>query len=505
MQMSCQKLALAGRLVGSDINFEFARTLILATATNLTHTANLHALTSAQLVEGYRKKEISPVDAASAAFAQIALWEPKVNAMYLVQRDQAMTQAKASEARWLAGAPISSLDGVPITLKENLYTKGDPAPIGTGAMSLAPKEADSPVAARVREAGMVMLGKTTMPDFGMLSAGQSSVHGITRSAWRRDRNTSGSSSGAAAAVVAGYGPMHVGTDIGGSVRLPATHGGFFALKPSAGRVPVSPPFMGRVAGPMTRTVDDSARLLNIITGPDNRDYMNIPYEAFDYSKAITSVSPDLLKGLRIGYLANMNVGLDVNPEVAAAVAQAASVFAAAGAKIEPMNSFLTADMLEGMCRFFEVRSFADVSVMPAEQRAKILPFVLEWCTYRAGSFTGVQVMQAYNQVLAMREATVNAVAQYDFVLSPVSPIPAYEAELPSPNNDPHNALPHIAFTVAYNMSENPASSTNWSYTADGMPIGVQIVGQRFDDVGVMKMSRVVELLRPQQREWPQPW
>ena len=465
----------------------------------------LHALTSTELLKGYSDRSISPVEVAKAVFDHIDLWEPKVNAMYLVQREQALTQAKASEARWLAGKPISSLDGVPITLKENLYTKGDPAPIGCSATPLTPKEVDSPIAARVREAGMVMLGKTTMPDFGMLSSGLSSVHGITRSAWRRDRNTSGSSSGAAAAVVAGYGPLHVGTDIGGSVRLPATHGGFFALKPSAGRVPVNPPFMGRVAGPMTRTVDDSARLLNIITKPDDRDYMNLPFEAIDYSRALEPITPLFLKGMRIGYLANMGVGLSVDPEVAEAVANAAKAFAAAGAHVEPMSSFLTADMLEGMCRFFEVRSFADVSAMPAEQRAKILPFVHEWCTHRASSFTGVQVMQAYNQVLAMREAAVKAVAQYDFVLSPVSPIPAFDAELPSPNNDPHDALPHVAFTVAYNMSENPASSVNWSYTADGMPIGVQIVGQRFDDVGVMKVSRVVELLRPQQNEWPQPW
>ena len=468
-------------------------------------TTKLHALTSTELLKGYSDRSISPVEVAKAVFDHIDLWEPKVNAMYLVQREQALTQAKASEARWLAGKPISSLDGVPITLKENLYTKGDPAPIGCSATPLTPKEVDSPIAARVREAGMVMLGKTTMPDFGMLSSGLSSVHGITRSAWRRDRNTSGSSSGAAAAVVAGYGPLHVGTDIGGSVRLPATHGGFFALKPSAGRVPVNPPFMGRVAGPMTRTVDDSARLLNIITKPDDRDYMNLPFEAIDYSRALEPITPLFLKGMRIGYLANMGVGLSVDPEVAEAVANAAKAFAAAGAHVEPMSSFLTADMLEGMCRFFEERSFADVSAMPAEQRAKILPFVHEWCTHRASSFTGVQVMQAYNQVLAMREAAVKAVAQYDFVLSPVSPIPAFDAELPSPNNDPHDALPHVAFTVAYNMSENPASSVNWSYTADGMPIGVQIVGQRFDDVGVMKVSRVVELLRPQQNEWPQPW
>ena len=146
--------------------------------------------------------------------------------------------AKASEARWRAKQPLSPLDGVPVTIKENIYTKGDPAPIGTKANDdAAPQPADSPPAARLREAGCVILGKTTMPDFGMLSSGLSSIHGITRNPWRLDRNTSGSSSGAGAAAAAGYAPLHLGTDIGGSVRLPATHCGIFALKPSLGRVP----------------------------------------------------------------------------------------------------------------------------------------------------------------------------------------------------------------------------------------------------------------------------
>jgi aspartyl-tRNA(Asn)/glutamyl-tRNA(Gln) amidotransferase subunit A len=152
-----------------------------------------------------------------------------------------------------------------------------------------------------------------------------------------------------------------------------------------------------------------------------------------------------------------------------------------------------------------VRSFVDVSKMPLPQQAKIHPFVHTWCTYRAASFTGGQTMAAYNLVQAMRDAATLAVAKYDYVLSPVSPIPAYEAELPSPTNDPKNALPHIAFTVAYNMSEHPASSTNWGYTSDGLPIGVQLVGQRFDDVGVLRLSRALELMRPQQKSWPKPW
>ncbi len=205
-------------------------------------------------------------------------WEPRINAMYRVHREAALDAARAAEERWRAGRPLSALDGVPVTLKENIYTRGDPAPIGTRANEDAPPQpCDAPPAARVREAGGVIVGKTTMPDYGMLSSGVSSLHGITRNPWRLDRNTSGSSSGAAAAAAAGYGPLHLGTDIGGSVRLPATHCGLFALKPSLGRVPVHPPYMGRVAGPMTRTVEDAALLMNVLARPDARDFMSLPH------------------------------------------------------------------------------------------------------------------------------------------------------------------------------------------------------------------------------------
>ncbi len=195
----------------------------------------------------------------------------------------------------------------------------------------------------------------------------------------------------------------------------------------------------------------------------------------------------------------MQVGLPAHPEVLETVNSAAKSLASAGAIIEPMRSYLSAEMLAGMLVFFEARSGNDVAAMSAAQRSRIMPFVREWCTYRSASFTGVQVMDAYNQVMAMREAAVAAVARYDFVLSPTSPIPPYEAEAACPGNDPHNALPHIAFTVAYNMSEQPAASVNWSYTRDQLPIGVQVIGQRFDDLGVLRLSRVLEQLRPEQR------
>jgi aspartyl-tRNA(Asn)/glutamyl-tRNA(Gln) amidotransferase subunit A len=461
--------------------------------------------TAAELSAAYAKRKLSPVEVTEAALARIAAGEPKLNAMYRVHREQALAAARASEARWRKRRPLSAIDGVPITLKENIATRGDPAPIGTRANEAEPpKTEDAPPAARVREAGCVILGKTTMPDYGMLSSGLSSLHGITRNPWRLDRNPSGSSAGAGAACAAGYAPLHLGTDIGGSVRLPATHCGIFALKPSLGRIPIYPPYLGRVAGPMTRTVADAALLLNVASGADARDFMNLPPEEFDYAAAVARVrAGPRLKRLKIGFLPEMGVGLKPHPEVAAAAAAAAQALAKAGATVEPLRSFLTADMLEAMNRFFEARSYNDYVALPPERQKKILPFIVAWCTHRAAGFSGRDVMAAYNQVVALREAAVAACQPFDFVLSPTSPILPYAADLPAPNNDPRDALPHIAFTVPFSMSEQPAASVNWTYSADGLPIGVQAIGRRFDDASVLRLARVLELLRPKQRAWPE--
>src|SRR5215510_565045 len=215
-------------------------------------TTKLHNLTAVELSNAYRTKELSPVEVTRDVLSRIDACEQKLNAMYITSAE---------------GNPLSPIDGVPITIKDIIATKGDPVPIGTAAADFTPAAVDQPPVARVREAGCVILGKTTMPDFGMLASGVSSLHGITRNPWNLERNTAGSSSGAAAAIVAGYGPLALGTDIGGSVRLPAAYNGIFALKPSLGRVPIYPPYLGRVTGPMTRTVADSALLMNVLTQP----------------------------------------------------------------------------------------------------------------------------------------------------------------------------------------------------------------------------------------------
>ena len=458
--------------------------------------AAIHERSAAELASAYANAELSPVQVVQALLERIAAHEPRLNAMYRIHREAALEAARASEARWRARRPFSPLDGVPITIKENIYTRGDPAPIGTRAYEDAPAQAaDAPAAARVREAGCVILGKTTMPDFGMLSSGLSSLHGITRNPWRLDRNPSGSSSGAGAAAAAGYAPLHLGTDIGGSVRLPATHCGIFALKPSLGRVPVNPPYMGRVAGPMTRSARDAALLMSIVARPDTRDFMSLPEEDCGFAE-LRAAQP---KGLRIGVIADMGVGLAVAPEVRGALEAAASALANAGCHVETTRSFLTVEMLDGACRFFEARSYNDLMQITPAKRAKVLPFIAEWCSFRAAHFSGRDVMQAYTLVMAMREAAVAASQRYDFILSPTSPILPYDAELAAPNNDAHNALPHIAFTVPYNMSEQPAASINWSYSAGGLPIGVQVIGKRFDDARVLALCLLLEQLRPSQR------
>jgi aspartyl-tRNA(Asn)/glutamyl-tRNA(Gln) amidotransferase subunit A len=461
----------------------------------------LHELTAGALSQAYARRELSPVEAAQAALERVAAWEPRLNAIYRIDRAAVLAQARAAERRWREGRPLSALDGVPVTIKENIGTRGDPAPMGTRANEDAPPQpSDAPPAARVREAGCVILGKTTMPDYGMLSSGVSSLHGITRNPWRLDRNPSGSSSGAAAAAAAGYAPLHLGTDIGGSIRLPATHCGVFGLKPSFGRVPIHPPYMGRVAGPITRSVADAALLLEVIARPDARDYMAQPFPPDEFHRHLDTPFPSPPK---IALIVEMGVGLPPLPAVRAAVESAAAGFAAAGCVVEPLPSFLTEAMLDGTCRFFEARSYHDLVRLPGERRAKVLPFIVEWCSHRAARFSGNDLMQAYSQVLAMAEAAVAATQPYDFVLSPTSPILAYDAALAAPTDDPRNALPHIAFTLPYNMSGQPAASVNWTWSSDALPIGIQIVGRRFDDAGVLRLARQAEALRPSQRPWPQ--
>jgi aspartyl-tRNA(Asn)/glutamyl-tRNA(Gln) amidotransferase subunit A len=462
----------------------------------------IHNLTAQALSSAYRAKQLSPVEAAEAALARIAAWETKINAMYVVDEAGARAQAAASEARWRAGVPLSALDGVPITIKDNIPVKGFATPVGTAAGDMTPAAADAPPSARVREAGCIIIGKTKMPDYGMLVSGVSSLHGITRNPWNRLRNAGGSSSGAGASLAAGYTPLALGTDIGGSVRLPAAYNGVFALKPSLGRVPIYPPYLGRVVGPMTRTVADGALLMTALTKPDARDYMALPYQEIDWSSLQQGDAQSDLKGKKFGLLLDIGIGLAPQPAVRAAVTAAAKAFEHAGAVVELVAPFLNMEIAAGLDGFFQARLLAEVQLLPPERQEKVLPFIVAWCR-RAEKLSAADAARNLALVMLMREKAVAATEPYDFLITPTSPITAYAAEEATPGDDPTRPFEHIGFTVPFNMSEQPAASICAGYDADGMPIGLQIVGHRFDDVGVLRMARAYEALRPPQRAWPE--
>ena len=458
----------------------------------------LHDLAATELVALYRHRELSPVEATRAVLARIEAWEPHLRATYALDADAALAAARASEARWRNGAPLGAIDGVPSMIKENIATRGTPTPLGTAATVLAPAAQDAPPASRMREAGAVILGKTTMPDYGMLSSGLSSFHALARNPWDLTKGPGGSSAGAGAAAAAGYGPLHVGTDIGGSVRLPAAWCGIFTLKPSLGRIPIDPPYAGRVAGPMTRTVADAALLMSVLAQADERDTMSLPAQAIEWSRLDRDV-----RGLKIGLLLDAGCGLPTDPEIRAAVQAAADRYAAAGAQVETIAPFFTRAMLDGMDAFWRMRSWLDYSALPAERQAKVLPFIVEWLKGGA-ALSGAQVFRGYSQMGAMRDAAIAAHRPFDFVLSPTAPIAAFRAELASPTDDAQRPLEHIAYTVPYNMSEQPAASINCGWTRAGLPIGLQIAGRRHDDLGVLQAARAWELMRPEQRPWPEP-
>lgn len=457
---------------------------------------DLPDLSATALLAAFRARTLSPVEVTDAVLARIEAWDGTLCATWAMDPDGARAAARGAEDRWHRGEPAGPLDGVPITIKENLATRGTPMPLGTAATELLPAAADSPPAARVREAGAIILGRTTMPDYGMLSSGLSSFHRLARNPWNLALGPGGSSAGAGAAAAAGYGPLHLGTDIGGSVRLPAGWCGVVGLKPSFGRVPIDPPFLGRAAGPLTRTVADAALLMSVLSRPDGRDPMCLPPATLDWS-----APPLEPRGLRLGLCLDAGVGLPVDPEVAAAVRAAAGAFAAAGATVVEVEPFLTRDMLDGLDRFWQARFWSDLSRMPAERRDRVLPYIRAWVE-RAEGLSGLEVYRGFAQIDAMRNAALAACHGVDYLLSPTAPIPAFPAAFAGPTNDPATPFEHIAFTVGFNMSEQPAASLNCGYTAAGLPIGLQIAGQRFDDAGVLRLAATWEAMRPVQRSWP---
>ncbi len=459
---------------------------------------SLHDRSAVELLALYARREVSPVEVLNDLLAHIERCEPKIAALWAQDAQAALAAARDSETRWQRNTALP-LDGVPVTIKENIATRGVPVPLGCAATLLVPAVADAPPAARLREAGAVIVAKTTMPDLGMLSSGLSSFHQLSRNPWDLSKNPGGSSAGAAAACAAGYGPLHLGTDIGGSIRLPAGWCGIVGFKPSLGRIPIHPPYAGRVAGPMTRTVADAALAMCVLAQPDARDAMSLPHQDIAWTDLDIAVTG--LRGLKIGLWLDAGWGLAVDAEVLSAVKATARAFEHAGAIVETLPPFTTRAMIEGLDAFWRMRAWHDIGAWPQERQAKVLPYIHQWAAGGA-ALTGVQVFHGYSQMGAIRDATVAATQRFDAVLSPVSPVVSFPAESPSPQNDPARPFEHIAFTLPFNMSEQPAIALNGGYSTSGFPIGVQLAGRRHDDLGVLRIARAFEQLREPQRRWP---
>jgi aspartyl-tRNA(Asn)/glutamyl-tRNA(Gln) amidotransferase subunit A len=459
---------------------------------------SLHDLSATDLIAGFRARQFSPSEVLEDVLAHIAVWEPHIKALYAFDPDGARATADASTQRWQKGEPMGPLDGVPLTVKDNIATRGVPVALGAGSVKLVPSPVDAPAPARLREAGAVIYSKTTMPDYGMLSSGLSSFHPLTRNPWDLSKNPGGSSAGAGAAGAAGYGPLHLGTDIGGSVRLPSGWCGLVGLKPSLGRVPVDPPYVGRVAGPMTRTVDDAALMMSVMSRPDRRDGMSLPPDNINW-KALDKP----LRKLRVGLMLDLGVGQPLEQDIREVVVKAAKAFESSGAVVTEVEGVLTREMLDGLDNFWRARMWDDLSRLTPAERGKALPYICKWAETGA-KLSGLDVIRGFNATMAIRSAAARLFSDLDYVISPVSPVVKFAAELASPLNDPDKPFEHIAYTVTWNMAENPAISINGGYDKDGFPIGVQIIGRRFDDLGVLAMAKAFEGLRGPQRPWPSP-
>ncbi|WP_244293758.1 amidase [Pannonibacter sp. I15F10I1] len=456
------------------------------------------SLPARSVLSAFKAGSLSPAEYMAALIARIEDREPRVCALYDFRPDEAMKAARASEARWVKGTPIGPLDGMPVSIKDNLAMKGDPVTTGTAAADMTPVAEDAPLTARLREDGAIFYAKTTCPDFGMLSSGLSSLHRLARNPWDLTQNPGGSSAGAAAAGAAGYGPLHIGTDIGGSIRLPAGWTGLIGYKPSQGRVPVYPYYPGRCAGPMTPTVDDTLLLMASISRPDWRDATSLPPEDLNWN-----VPPASVRGMKIGLMLDAGCGLPVDGEIRTAVLAAVHRFEDAGAEIIPMEGILTRQMLDGLDDFWRARFWALMETYTPERRAKILPFILDWAA-GAKDLPATRAAIGFDQMLAIRQATAQVFQGLDLIISPVNPVVSFPAEWAGPTNDPSLPFEHIAFTVPWNMGDNPACSINCGFSVSGMPIGLQIIGPRFADLRVLSVARVFESWTGGISSWPKP-
>lgn len=451
----------------------------------------LNWLSAGDLLAGYRKKSFSPVEVLKACLAQMTRHDEAINAMCLVDEASAMAQAKASEARWQKGEPAGFVDGVPALVKDLILVKGWPTL--RGSKTVAREQAwdqDGPSVARLREQGAVLPGLATTPEFGWKGVTDSPLTGITRNPWDVSKTPGGSSGGSSAALAAGYAPLALGTDGGGSIRIPAGFSGVFGLKPSFGRVPAWPasPF-GTVAhtGPMTRSVADAALMLNVIAMPDARDWFALPYEARDYRDVLGRG----VAGLRIAYSPALGYA-EVDPDIAALVKSAVDVLADLGAVVEETDpGFEDPTPLFRTVWWLGARAL--LGQLPEEKLALLDPGLAD--VVRQSRAITLEDQFAANKARAALGTHMKLfMERYDLLVTPTLPIPAFGTGMLSPADDDGTGkwVDWTPFSYPFNLTQQPAASVPCGFTPAGLPAGLHIVGRMFDDATVLRASHAYE-------------
>jgi aspartyl-tRNA(Asn)/glutamyl-tRNA(Gln) amidotransferase subunit A len=451
---------------------------------------DLNWKSAGKLVAGYARRKFSPVEVTRACLAQIASHDGALNAMVGDHAEEALAQAKASEARWRKGKPHGPVDGVPVLVKDLLLVRGWKTL--RGSLTVDPDQdwsTDAPAVARLRESGAVLLGSTTTPEFGWKGVTDSPLTGITRNPWDTARTPGGSSGGSAAGAAAGYAPLTLGTDGGGSIRIPAGFTGIFGLKPSFGRVPAFPlsPF-GTVAhvGPMTRSVADAALMMNVIARPDGRDWTSLPYDGRDYLRKLGKG----IKGLRIAYSKNLGYA-SVDPEVTGAVAKAVKVLAGLGARIDEITPGF-----DDPGPYFRILWWSGarglLGRLPPD-KFKLLDPGLASVVIEARDSSLDDYLEAVRLRGLLGSRMRMFMADYDLLVTPSLPIPAFEAGRLSPEADETGKWVNwTPFTYPFNLTQQPAASVPCGFTKAGLPIGLQVVGRMFDDMTVLRACQAYE-------------
>jgi aspartyl-tRNA(Asn)/glutamyl-tRNA(Gln) amidotransferase subunit A len=453
------------------------------------------AYKSAQELTGlYRAGELSPAQATEVLLARLDDLQSKLNAFCLVDREGAVASARASEQRWRGGKPLSPIDGVPATIKDLMLMRGHPTRRGSRMIDPVPDTEDSPAVARLKEAGAVILGKTTTPEFGWIAVGDSPLTGITRNPWNLERTPGGSSAGAAAACATGIGVLNLGSDGAGSIRIPACFSGVFGIKPTFGRVPAYPPSpMGLLShhGPITRRVVDAALMLDAIGRPDPRDPFWLPAIEGSFLDGIEAG----VKGWKIAFSPNLGYA-KVDPEIAASVAKAAHRFEELGAHVEQVVKIFDSPR-ETLLTLWGAGAARVLAGFPAEKHALCDPGLL--AVVEAGrSIDAVAYLGADLERVALGKTMGEFHQKYDLLLTPMMPVPALPIgeDLNDPVSETH-WVDWSPFSYPFNMTRQPAASIMCGLTSGGLPIGLQIVGPLHADAKVLRAAHAFEASEPE--------